>query len=423
MGMTIHKTVCAILLTILGLAATPPVVAEVVNRIVLQVNDRIATLKDYEIRRSQMLADLEQAAMSPDEKAAARAGVDERVFRDLYEEMILLSRADQLDIRVPDDRLDDVMVQIRQDMGVPDEESFEIALSQSGMSLEDFRERWRHNLRMREVVAREVTAEVQTGLTNEALRRIYRENPDQFRSPARVRVREVVVLDDGPLSSEEREALAAELQTILAESEDVGAAIAEYAEGGSTSGLIEHGWVEPGELAGNLENAVFDLAEGEVSEPIPARGGLHVLHVVERSEPTVRPFDEVVGQIRQREFARLQEARMREYMDEREETSYIRIAPPPEAEGFRQARGSLAEEVVPGEEATAEGELEQVAEDALEASEEAAEGEPDVLPVGVATGSAAEDAPDASRPSDVPLEPATSPDDPPEPADPPPAPH
>lgn len=416
--------------TLLG-AWAGPAAAEVVNRIVLQVNDRIATLKDYEIRRAQMLADLEQSPMSPEEKAKARADVAERVFRDLYEEIILLSRADQLDIRVPEDRLDELMAQIREDMGVPDEESMEIALAQTGMSREEFRERWRQNLRMREVVAREVTAEIRPELTSEALRRVYREHPEQFRVPARVRVREVVVLDDSSLASGERQDLAREIRTLLAESEDDAAreAVAEHAEAGTTSGIINHGWVEPGELSSALDQVVFELAEGEVSEPIPARGGLHVLQVVERTEPTVRPFSEVEDQIRQREFARLQAERMREYMDEREETSYIRIEPPPEAAGFRQAEGSLADEVVPvteegaeaAAEAATEGQLQEVAEEAKEEAEEAAETDPDVLPVGVATGSSADDAPDPDPPAEPPLEPTADPEEPPAPPDPPPA--
>lgn len=432
MEMTIDKlriaTTVLVGLTLWSVSGEPAV-AEVVNRIVLQVNDRIATLKDYEVRRAQMLADLEQAPMPPEEKARAREGVAERVFRDLYEEMILLSRADQLDIRVPEDRLDEVMAQIRQDMGVPDEESFDLALAQTGMSREDFRERWRQNLRMREVVAREVTSEIQPQLTREALRRVYRENPEDFQVPARVRLREVVVLDDSSLSADERRALATELRTVLAEGGEVEEVVSQHAEEGTTSGLIHHGWVEPGELASALEEAAFALAEGDVSEPVAARGGLHVLQVVERSEPSLRPFEEVVEEIRAREYNRLQPVQLREYMEEREASSYIRIEPPPEAAGFRRARGSLADEVVPATEegaeaaaaAAAEGELQQTAEEARDTAEEAAQSDPDVLPVGAATGSSTDDAPDAAPPDEPPLEPTADPEEPPAPPDPPPA--
>lgn len=433
MGMTIHKrwTWTAMLLSsiLLGVWA-PPAAAEVINRIVLQVNDRIATLKDYEIRRSQMLADLEQAAMAPEEKARARADVAVRVFRDLYEEMILLSRADQLDIRVPEDRLDQVVDQIRSDMGVPDEESFEIALAQTGMSVEDFRERWRQNLRMREVVAREVNATVRSDLNREALRQVYRDNKDQFRVPARVKVREVVVLDDSSLGSAERQDLAMELRSLLEEGGEAEGTIAGYAEAGTTSSLIDHGWVEPGELAPALDEAVFALSEGEVSEPVSGRGGLHVLQAVERTEPTVQSFEEVIDQIRRREEARIYDKRYQEFMEELEEASYVRIEPPPEAEDFRRAKGSLVDEVVPetpeGEELTeaaaAEGELQQMAEEARETAEEAEASEPGVLPAGVATGSERDDAPDAAPPEEPPLEPTAAPDEPPQPTDPPPSP-
>jgi hypothetical protein len=45
------------------------------------------------------------------------------------------------------------------------------------------------------------------------------------------------------------------------------------------------GWVERGQLPPEFEAAVFGLAPGEVSEPVPSNAGWHVFQVVERRAP------------------------------------------------------------------------------------------------------------------------------------------
>lgn len=342
-------SITLLLIPLLALPGAPPATAEVVNRIVLRVNDRIVTLQDYQMRRSQMLADLSQADLSPSERERTREQIGERVFRDLYEETLLLSRADQMDIRVPEEHLDRVLEQIRERMGVPDQESFEIALAQSGMSLEDFRERWRANLRMREVTARELQAEIAEQLRPEHLRRIYRENPERFEQPERVRLQEVVVLEEGTEGEAQRRRLAGEIRDRVQGGEELADVAAGTSESGATSTVIDLGWVEPGELAPALEEAAFALEAGEISEPIPARGGLHLVEVLEREEASVKPFAEVAEQIRRAEQDRLFTERYGEYMDDLEERSFIRVDPPPGASGFRAVEGSVVGDVREGD--------------------------------------------------------------------------
>lgn len=49
------------------------------------------------------------------------------------------------------------------------------------------------------------------------------------------------------------------------------------------------GWVERGQLPPEFEAAVFGLAPGEASEPVPSNAGWHVFQVVERRGPGAGP--------------------------------------------------------------------------------------------------------------------------------------
>lgn len=351
--------------------AAGPLAADVLNRIVLRVNDRIATLEDYEQRRAQLLGELLQQGLSPQERQEQMEELGERVYRDIYEELLLLSRADQLRIEITDNQLDRVLDQMQEQMDIPDRQALRTAVEQSGLDFEEFREQWRSQLRMREVITREVELPIQDELEEGDLRGYYRNHPEQFREPEKYKLREVVVLDDSGLSETEQRRLAQAIRDQLARGQSLDEIVAPHIEEGATSDVIDLGWVETRELSSELAEAVTGLEAGEVTEPVPARGGLHVCVVEDYQPPSLRPFDEVKNQILRTERRRLRDERVPEYMEGLEEISYIRIDPPPDAQGFRQVSGTVAGELpeLPEEEEAEAGGTDATGEGTAEAAE------------------------------------------------------
>jgi parvulin-like peptidyl-prolyl isomerase len=325
---------------LLAFLSIPPALgAEVVNRVVLRVNDQIATLYDYELRRSNMARELlRQPDLEPDERAKLMAEVGELAYKDLYEELLIESRAQQLDIEVGDAQINQQIGQMKQNFGISSDEEFAAALAQSGMTEEQLRERLRRDMRAREVMGREVQSRIK--LDEDDLRRIYQRDRDQFKQPEQVQLREIVVLEEGGLPTlEERRKLAAQIRQAVAGGKSLADAVAESSGKGQTSGVIEVGWVTPGDLDPGLETAVWKLAPGAVSEPVPGRGGLHVLQVVDRKEARIPAFAEVQEQIRQREQRLKMQDEIGLYMAELEKKSLIVTEPPPGAENFRRQLG------------------------------------------------------------------------------------
>ena len=68
---------------------------------------------------------------------------------------------------------------------------------------------------------------------------------------------------------------------------------------------------------------------------MPARGGLHLVQVVEREEAKIQEFPAVAEQIEQQEMARRFQGEIGEYLAELERNSHVVIKPPPEAASFR----------------------------------------------------------------------------------------
>lgn len=325
------------------LTLSPALGAEVLNRVVLRVNDRIATLLDYRHRREDMVREILRREQDAEERQRLISQAGEIVFADMFRELLLESRADQLAVDIGDAQVDAAVAQLRESYNIKTDEEFAAALAQSGMTEQQLRAQLRNTLRVQEVRGREVQSRVK--VEEEDLRRYYRKNLEQFRQPEQVQLREVVVLEEDGAPAEERPRIAAEIRAKVAAGTPLEEAVAGYAEKGETSNVIELGWVSPGDLDKNLETAVWKLPKDSVSEPVAARGGLHLVQVIDRRESRIPPFSEVQAAIQQREEDRVFREEIAKYMVELEKKSLIVANPPEEAAGFRR---QLA--VAPGEE-------------------------------------------------------------------------
>lgn len=304
-----------------------------VNRIVLRVNDQIATLWEFQQRRAGRIRDIQSADLPPERRQRLLADVGAQVMREMFEELLVLSRARQLDIEVSDREVADAMAQTRQQFGMETDEEFRAALASSGMTIEDLAGQMRRNLMIREVMGREVQPKIQ--LEEEDLRRYYRDHPDEFSRPRRLEVREVVVPDEAGASDEERQELATAVREALLAGAEGAGRLAELAEAGQATGLLELGWIERGDLEPALERGIWELEPGAVSQPIAARSGVHVVEILAEEEARLEPFADVQDQIRNKLRSGRYGEEMSKFLADLERDSYIVQNLPPEAAGFR----------------------------------------------------------------------------------------
>lgn len=319
--------------------------ADVINRIVLRVNDRIATFYDYQQRKAEMVRDIVHREQDQDERQRLLGQAGEVVYADLFRELLLDSRADQLAIEITDGQVDQSVAQLKQNFNIKNDQDFAAALAQSGLTEPQLRSQIKNNLRMQEVRGREVQSRVK--VDEEDLRRYYRKNLEQFRQPEQVQLREVVVLEEGATSADQRKAVAGEVRDKVKGGSSLADAVAELAKKNTTSNVIELGWVSPGDLDKNLEGAVWKLPVGSLSEPVEARGGLHLVQVIDRRESRIPPFNEVSTVIQTREQERAFREEVAKYMAELEKNSLIVANPPQEAVGFRSRLGTVPESTDP----------------------------------------------------------------------------
>lgn len=309
------------------------------NYVVLRVNDRIATLLDYQERVADWIrAVRRQPNLSATDRQTQIEEAPRTVAKELFEELLMLSRADQLGISVGEIELEEHLERLKQRVGVRTEEEFRQALAGQGLTVEEFRASQLRTLTVQRVTSREVYPRIQ--VADDELRRIYREREDEFTLPERRRVLEILVPESDSASEALLRERAAEVRSEMVDGRDPQA----VAEGkGDAVRFIDVGWVTLGDLASELETAAWALGEGEVSEPIAARGGLHVLQVAAIEEESAKPFEEVVEQIRAEEQGRRLDDEIGAYLTELEEKSFFVANLPERARGFKTVSGRVVE--------------------------------------------------------------------------------
>jgi parvulin-like peptidyl-prolyl isomerase len=325
------------IMAIAGVAPPRPAGAEILNRVVLRVNDQIATLYDYQRRRAETMRQIVQGIQDPAERRNALDQAPENVFRDMFQELLLSSRADQLAVEVTDQEVDDRLAKIRDSLGMKTEADFQTALRQNEMTLEGLRSQTRKNLRIGEVMQKEVTSKIK--VKDEDLRRFYRQHVEQFTVPEQVQLREVVVLEDSGLPAAERGRIAAAIREAVLSGKSLADAVAPHAAKGQASSVVEIGWVSPKDLDPKLEAAAWKLPKDGMTEPVAARGGDHLLQLIDRHPQHVKPFSDVQAAIQQQEQERIFRQDSIKYMADLETRSLVVADPPPEAANFRRRIG------------------------------------------------------------------------------------
>ena len=304
-----------------SLLAAPAVSGETIECVAVQINDEIITLSEIEERRKAVLDDLYRMRL-PEEQLKEKLDLARtQLVPGMVEERLLLQKARNLGLAVSDEEVSQVVRSIMSDSQIPDEDALRRQLEAEGLTLNDVRS----NIRRRSLIEKLKRFEIvdKVVVTEEEAQRYYEENKEQFREPELVRLRQIVLLREGRTEQEVKQQID-ELANMIKNHAD----FAELATLFSHSPSSEHGGdlglVRTAELSRDVAEATAKLQPGEVSPPLKADFGYHLLKLVERKEVSYRSFEEsknaIVARIQQGRF----DEKMSGYVEELKEEAYIR---------------------------------------------------------------------------------------------------
>lgn len=308
-----------LLLAAFGAALAVPA-AELVERIVARVNDRLITQSEYDRRVAVALK-------------SARATADQgqlrtQILEDMIREKLLDERAKEMAVQATDEEVEAAVQRVKAQYNLKTDAEFDAALADSGMNRDDLRRQMRETITLQKVIGRDVASRMD--LSDDALRVEYERRKEQFYAvPASAHVAEIVVrYSPGDTAGQANAAIKIEE---IREKIKTGTSFADLAKESSEGNTRDRGGdlgtVAKGELVEALDVAIFSNND-EYPAPALMPDSIHLFRVTERKAAGFKPFGEVKDDLRKRISDELYEKRFTEYMDKLRREAFVKIYDP-----------------------------------------------------------------------------------------------
>ena len=273
--------------------------AEIVNRIVATVDGEPITA--HELRR---FAKERGAGQTP----------ERQILEALVTDKLLEKEIKALGITARDEEIDRYVKEI-QTRNALDDERFRKALAEQGLTPEAYRVRVKGEIERAQLVNREIRGRV--NVSPEEVERYYEAHRDEYVLGEGVKVRHILIAvgpdaDAGAVAA--ARAKAEEVQALLLQGRDFAEVAREHSDGPAAAKGGVLGTFKRGEMERPLDEAVFALAPGAVSEPVRTAAGFHLLRVDDVIGSGREPLDAVKDEIRERLYNQALEERFQPWM-------------------------------------------------------------------------------------------------------------
>jgi peptidyl-prolyl cis-trans isomerase SurA len=302
--------------------------AVVVEEIIARVNNDVITMSDYQKADEQLREEVAHDCQGcPQDKLMAEFKDQQKdLLRGLIDQSLMVQRAKDMGISVESDvikRLDDV----RKQNGLASLEDLEKAVESSGLAWEDYKTTIRNGLLTQEVVRREVGSHI--NIPGDEVKKYYDAHPQEFTRPEQVVLSEIFLSTEGKspeeIASVQRKA--EDLRNRVMKGDDFNEIAKRYSEGSTAKDGGDLGTFKQSELAPQLEEVVFKMDKGQITDVIQTKTGFEVLKVENHYKAGLQPVDKVENEIMNRLYMQKMQPQMRDYLGQLREESYVMVKP------------------------------------------------------------------------------------------------
>lgn len=313
----------------------------IVEEIVARINNGIITRSEYVRSRDQLKQEVQQQDPSDADRVFAEKQKD--VLRDLIDQQLLLQKGKDLGI-TGDTELIKKLDEMRKQMNLATMEDLEKAAEAQGASYEEFKENMRNQIITQRVIGQEVGSKL--AMNKEDEQKFYDAHKAELEHPEQVRLSEILIapkaatkpagLNGKPEAPTEAENEAA-LATARTKADDIlaqinkGVDFADLAKKQSDGPSAKEGgdlsFFKRGTLAKELEDKVFALKTGGITDVIRTKQGYVILKVTEHQMAGIPTMKEVEPRIQDALYMERLQPALRAYLTTLREQAYIDVKP------------------------------------------------------------------------------------------------
>ena len=199
-------------------------------------------------------------------------------------------------------------------------------LKRQGISYDSYREVIRNDLERMQLINLEVKSKII--IREEKISEFYDKNKDQFSSHEKVRLAGIFLGLKDPSNLREASFLHQKAQDIfnrLKTGEDFGELASEVSQGPGAKEGGDLGIFRTMELDPRLQEAIRELPEGSIGEPITTRSGIQIIKLLERQKGRTKPLEEVKDAIYAKLYQEEVNKRYSSWIKKLREKAYTKI--------------------------------------------------------------------------------------------------
>jgi parvulin-like peptidyl-prolyl isomerase len=324
--------VTAALLVATGLSVR----ADVIEQVLVKVNGEIFTKSDLEQRQIAALRARNRGVTENDlkndaELKKALAEITPGIVVQAVDELLMLQRAKEMNLKLTDERFNEVVGRIRKENKLEDDAAFQSALKQEGMSLDELRQQIERDMLINQVTQQDVMQKI--AVTEDETKKYYEEHKAEFTTPANVTLREILVSvpDRGANGQagvnvgqdEEAKAKAEAIRERALKGEDFAKIASAESDAASKAngGLI--GPINKTELSPGVQKLLDGLKVGGITEPVRIAKGWQLIKLESSTATVVLPFEQAREQVTNKVFLSKRGAEMEKYVKRMREQAII----------------------------------------------------------------------------------------------------
>jgi parvulin-like peptidyl-prolyl isomerase len=198
-------------------------------------------------------------------------------------------------------------------------------MAKQGINYESWIEQQERNILQQALIFSEVGRSIaidETDVVN-----YYDLNPEEFTELPSYKLRGIYISSEDK-SDEDAQAKMEEIDRKIAAGEELEGLASEYSEGPEKESKGDIGTYKKGEMDKNLEQAVENLEEGDLTSWIDIPTGWFLLKLDEKTESRLKAYEDVKKEIENQLFMQEQQVRIRDYLEDLKKRSYINILIP-----------------------------------------------------------------------------------------------
>ena len=259
------------------MAVEPP--ESVVDRIVAIVNNDIILQSEVEKALAPYVINIKQRGLPEDAETRILARAKKDILDSLINEKLSAQKAAELGITVGDEEVDAAMEQMKSAMFFS-EEVFRSYLSETGYTLDEYREQTRNQIIKSKLLSQEIKSKVV--VTREEVEDYFKKHPEEFAPGTWYHLKHIVMLTPGGMEPADRAVVREKMEEIYRQIK-AGAPFEIMANQYSQSSVADKGGdlgrFTESDLAPEIKEAVINTPAGDITPVIATDFGYQIFYV------------------------------------------------------------------------------------------------------------------------------------------------